>query len=143
MKIFCFLLSVILLVSAWRPFMPGDVDDADAAAEALAKIIELGDTQWRTVSAHAFATMADASWDAFGQQFERALHRDCERGKKGEIEGISSCGGVAHDGAAAKGCACVHLAYWKSTKTISSYLSAKQSGMGKFFGSLGWFPVNW
>lgn len=72
-----------------------DVDDAEAAAEALAKVLELQDDQWRTMSSNAFATVADASWEASCQQFERALHRACGRAKNGEIEGVPSGGGVA------------------------------------------------
>lgn len=72
-----------------------NVDDVDAAAEALAKVLELEDAQWRTMSSQAFATVADASWEVSCQQFERALYRACERAKKGEIKGVSTCGGAA------------------------------------------------
>lgn len=72
-----------------------NVDDAEAAAEALAKVLELKDTQWRTMSNQAFATVADASWEASCIQFEKALLRACERASKGEIVGVPSCGGVA------------------------------------------------
>ncbi|MFZ5485552.1 MAG: glycosyltransferase family 4 protein [Pseudomonadota bacterium] len=72
-----------------------NVDDAEAAAEALAKVLELKDTQWRTMSNQAFATVADASWEASCIQFEKALLRTCERANKGEIMGVPSCGSAA------------------------------------------------
>ena len=72
-----------------------NVDDAEAAAEALAKVLELKDTQWGAMSNQAFATVADASWEASCMQFEKALLRACERANKGEIMGVPSCGGFA------------------------------------------------
>jgi glycosyltransferase involved in cell wall biosynthesis len=64
-----------------------DVDDVQGLADGLESVLTLPEEQWRTMSANALATVADASWAASATLFERALQRACERAARGEIAG--------------------------------------------------------
>jgi glycosyltransferase involved in cell wall biosynthesis len=52
-----------------------DVDDADSLARGAASILNLNDEAWRQMSTYAYQTVADKSWDAACDNFERALVR--------------------------------------------------------------------
>ena len=60
------------IVSGHNGFLT-DIDDADALADAILRILGLNEADWRVMSQHAFETVADCSWAASAQQFERAL----------------------------------------------------------------------
>lgn len=71
-----------------------NVDDVGGAAEAVSRVLDLGDDDWQAMSANAFATVAETTWEASCQKFEQALYRACERAQKGEIQGKPSQGVV-------------------------------------------------
>ena len=52
-----------------------DVDDVDAVAQAACRIVEMDAEQWAQMSAHAFATVEHASWEASSRLFEAVLIR--------------------------------------------------------------------
>ncbi|NIC41035.1 glycosyltransferase family 4 protein [Aquabacterium sp. A08] len=67
-----------------------NIDDVDAAVEAVARVLNLDDQSWRFMSANAFATVAHSTWEVSCQKFEKALYHACERSRKGEIQGKPS-----------------------------------------------------
>ena len=66
-----------------------EIDDAAAAAVAVARVLNLEDRAWQVMSANAFGTVAEVSWEASCKKFEQALFRACDRAKAGEVTGIS------------------------------------------------------
>lgn len=71
-----------------------EIDDPVAAAEAAARVLDLEDRVWQTMSANAFETVANATWESSCQKFEQALYRACERAKRSEIAGVTGSYGV-------------------------------------------------
>lgn len=64
-----------------------DVDDVDGLASGIEWILSQTNGAWRTLSANAFATVAESSWEASALMFEEALAKACARASRGEIAG--------------------------------------------------------
>ncbi|WFU18787.1 glycosyltransferase family 4 protein [Bradyrhizobium sp. CB3481] len=64
-----------------------DVDDVSGLAEGIEWVLSQTDEAWRTLSANAFATVAESSWEASALLFEEALIRAQARASRGEILG--------------------------------------------------------
>lgn len=64
-----------------------EVDDVSGLAGGIEWILTQTDEAWRTLSANAFATVAESSWDASARMFEEALVKACARASRGEIAG--------------------------------------------------------
>lgn len=52
-----------------------DVDDVAGLVEAVEKVLMQNDAQWRAMSAAAFRTVTDATWERSTEAFEHALQR--------------------------------------------------------------------
>ncbi len=59
-----------------------DVDDVNSLAQGAADILTLSHDAWRELSAHAYETVADSSWDRSTELFEAALRRACDKHQK-------------------------------------------------------------
>jgi glycosyltransferase involved in cell wall biosynthesis len=55
------------------------IDDVDALARETERLLKLPDEQWRRMSANAFETTSDLSWDRSAALFEQALERVVSR----------------------------------------------------------------
>lgn len=71
-----------------------NIDDVGAAVEAVARVLNLDDQAWQVMSANAYSTVANSTWDASCKEFEQALYRACDRARNGEIVGAIRGGGV-------------------------------------------------
>jgi glycosyltransferase involved in cell wall biosynthesis len=63
------------------------VDDADAMANAICRICEMPNPEWRALSARAHAIAQSHSWDTATDQFAQALQLACARAERGELGG--------------------------------------------------------
>jgi len=64
-----------------------DVDDVGGLASGIEWILSQTDEAWRALSANAFETVAESSWDASAGMFEAALMNARDRALRGEIAG--------------------------------------------------------
>ena len=64
-----------------------DVDDVSGLARGIEWLLSQTDEAWKTLSANAFATVAESSWDASALMFEEALVNARARASRGEIAG--------------------------------------------------------
>src|SRR5207245_10338955 len=64
-----------------------DVDDVGGIATGIEWMLSQTDEAWRTLSANAFATVAESSWDASALMFEQALVRAQGPAARGVIAG--------------------------------------------------------
>lgn len=70
----------------WNGWL-ADIDDTDHLVRGVEAILALDSKAWEAMSANALATVAETSWSASAEQFERALLRARERAGRGEIAG--------------------------------------------------------
>jgi glycosyltransferase involved in cell wall biosynthesis len=64
-----------------------DVNDVSGLASGIEWILSQTDEAWRVLSANAFETVAESSWDASAAMFEAALMNARARALRGEIAG--------------------------------------------------------
>lgn len=64
-----------------------EIDDVEGLANAAGQVLTLSDDAWREMSAQAFETVADSSWENSARMFVRALEHACQRARRGEIAG--------------------------------------------------------
>jgi glycosyltransferase involved in cell wall biosynthesis len=64
-----------------------DVDDVGGLAKGIEWVLSQTDEAWKTLSANAFATVAESSWDVSASMFEEALVNAQARASRGEIAG--------------------------------------------------------
>lgn len=68
-----------------------EVDDIDSLANETIKILSMKNTEWQEMSANAFNTVSESTWDKSARLFEGALRHACERSNNGEIMGKCRC----------------------------------------------------
>lgn len=68
-----------------------EIDDAQAAARAVRRVLTQAPGDWQVMSDHAWATVSSASWEVSARLFEDALRRACARASEGEIAGRPMC----------------------------------------------------
>lgn len=64
-----------------------DVDDVSGLAGGIEWVLSQTDDAWKMLSANAFATVAESSWDTSALMFEEALVNARARASRGEIAG--------------------------------------------------------
>jgi glycosyltransferase involved in cell wall biosynthesis len=65
--------------------IPVPQEDADAMARAICGVVKASDTEWRTLSDRAYATVAPYTWERSTDQLEAALQLALERNARGEL----------------------------------------------------------
>jgi len=69
-------------------FLAG-IDDAESLASAVEQILDSNDTNWKQLSASAYATVIDSSWENSTTMFEHALAHALERTARGEFVSLN------------------------------------------------------
>jgi glycosyltransferase involved in cell wall biosynthesis len=64
-----------------------DNGDVDGLASGIEWVLAQGEEDWMRLSANAYETLANSSWDNSATLFEDALKHACERARRGEIDG--------------------------------------------------------
>ena len=72
--------------SGWNGLLI-DIDDVDGLARGIELVLGQTNKSWKTMSANAFATVVDSSWDASATLFEKALLNAKARASRNEIAG--------------------------------------------------------
>jgi glycosyltransferase involved in cell wall biosynthesis len=65
-----------------------NVNDADALAERLIRVLSLSDEGWTRMSDAAYRTATSYSWDEATSLFERALELAIARAKHGDLRSL-------------------------------------------------------
>jgi len=76
--------------SGWNGFLV-EIDDTDAIVAGIDSVLSQNSDDWQTMSANAYATVAESSWSTSAAMFERALAHACQRAQRGEISGKCDC----------------------------------------------------
>ncbi len=64
-----------------------EIDDVHSLVNGVASILELTNSDWAVMSANAFDTVKDSSWDKSAEMFEESLLHACKRANNKEIAG--------------------------------------------------------
>lgn len=72
--------------SGWNGMLV-DVDDVAGLANSIERVLNQDNNAWRAMSANAFATVAESSWDVSADLFEKALLNAQARAARNEIAG--------------------------------------------------------
>jgi glycosyltransferase involved in cell wall biosynthesis len=64
-----------------------DIDDVDGLVRGIEWVLTRSEKDWMRLSANAYETVANSSWDNSATLFEEALKHACERARRGEIDG--------------------------------------------------------
>ena len=72
-----------------------DIEDAEALADQLVRVLTMPEVQWRAMSDAAYATANRYTWDDATELFEAALRRAIERKHGGELARHGTGSGVA------------------------------------------------
>ena len=66
-----------------------EVGDVEGIVQGVQWLLSLGDREWRKISANAYSTSLEGSWQQSAELFEKALVHACMRSTKREIAGSS------------------------------------------------------